>query len=72
MQSMVAGAWEICLSMRDIRVRGRVEIARFGRIFKNRIRNMDCKAKKAFCWTKRPLSAILKSRTINEVIRPEH
>ena len=41
----------------------------FGRIFKNRI---VAKRQKHFLWPKRPLSAILKSRTTNEVIRPKH
>ena len=41
-------SWEICLSMRKIIVRGRVEIACLGGIFKNHVVNMDCEATQVF------------------------
>ena len=62
-------SWEIGLSMRQISLRERVEIACLRVIFKNHITNMD---HKHFQSPKRPFSVIFKSTPTNQVIRYEH
>ena len=60
---------EICLSMRQIRLRERGKFRDLRVVFKNHMTNMD---HKHFQWTKRPFSVIFKSTLTNQVSRYKH